>query len=169
MRDDSVPVLRSPRLRLRPIAAVDAADLLALAHDIHVTRYLHEGAPPSAEEQHGRIARGLEQWALRGYGMMTIADAGGFVGRMGVFHPAAAAEPLLVYALRRRSWGQGYATEAVPVILRWLRAAHGFEELSAHIDPRNVGSLRVAAKLGAVHRGTVGRAGVDLDRWVFPT
>jgi [ribosomal protein S5]-alanine N-acetyltransferase len=169
MEPARVPVLRSFRLVLRPLCAADHAPLLAMAQDAEVTRYLHEGPAPSAEDVHGRIARAVEQWERRGYGMMAVEDAGGFVGRLGAFHPADAPDPLLVYALQRSSWGKGYATEAVPLFLDWMRTAHGSERLPAHIDPRNTASIRVAAKLGAVRSGTVDRAGSRLDLWVFPT
>jgi len=154
---------------LRPLCVADHASLLAMANDVDVTRYLHEGPPPSAEEMLNRVTRAIGQWERRGYGMMAVEDVSGFVGRMGVFQLADDTEPLLVYVLCRSGWGKGYATEAVPLILEWMRTMHGTEQLLAHIDPRNTASTRVAAKLGGFRRGTVDRAGTMLDLWVFPT
>lgn len=111
----------------------------------------------------------MGQWERRGYGMMAIEDSGGFVGRMGVFHPTNVPDPLLVYVLCRSGWGKGYATEALPLLLKWMRITHKTEQLLAHIDPRNAASARVATKLGAFRRGTVDRAGTMLDLWFFPT
>jgi len=71
-----------------------------------------------------RMAIALGQWGLRGYGMMAIEDAQGFIGRIGFYHPYDLAEPPLVYVLGRRSWGIGYATEAVTLILNRMFATH---------------------------------------------
>jgi [ribosomal protein S5]-alanine N-acetyltransferase len=169
MQSASIPVLSSARLMLRPVSMAHHGPLLAIAQDADVTRYLHEGPEPSAEELNNRLTRAIGQWELRGYGMMVVEDASGIVGRMGVFHPAGIADPLLVYVLSRSSWGKGYATEALPLLLEWMRTTHGTEQLLAHIDPRNRGSLRVATELGAARQGTIDQAGNSLELWVFPT
>jgi len=106
-----VPVLRTARLTLRAIRAEDHGDLLALAHDPGVMRYMHEGPPPPAGDVWNRMASALGQWALRGYGMMVVEDWEGFAGRLGFFHSYGATDPLLVYAIASRAWGKGYATE----------------------------------------------------------
>ena len=85
MQSASIPVLSSPRLMLRPVSMADHAPLLAIAQDADVTRYLHEGPEPSAEELNNRLTRAIGQWELRGYGMMVVEDTSGIVGRMGVF------------------------------------------------------------------------------------
>jgi RimJ/RimL family protein N-acetyltransferase len=139
-----------------------------MAHDTAVTQYLHEGSAPSSEDVRNRVTRAMQQWERRGYGMMVVEDASGFVGRMGIFHPPDTPDPLLVYVLCRSAWGKGYATEALPLILDWMHTAHGSAKLLAHIDPRNAASTRVAEKLGAFRHGTVDRAGTTLDLWTFP-
>ena len=164
-----VPILRSPRPMSRALCAADHAALLAMAHDAEVTRYLHEGPAPSADDVRDRVARAAGRWDLRGYGMMAVEDADGFVGRPGVYHPADAADPLRVYALCRRGWGKGYATEGVGLFRGWMHATHKTRHPMAHIDPRNSAPARVAAKLGAGRDGTAIRGGTTLDVWVFPT
>ncbi|GJD62782.1 GNAT family N-acetyltransferase [Methylobacterium frigidaeris] len=167
MDTPAIPILRTARLTLRALGEADHAALHALAHDEVVGRYMHEGDPPSIDDIAARVAGSRRQWSLRGYGMMGVADAEGFAGRLGLFHPPAAADPLLVYALSRRGWGQGYATEAGRALLHWLRETHGAMPVLAQIDPRNEGSARVAAKLGGVRTGTVSRAGRTLDVWTL--
>lgn len=163
----TVPVLRSARLTLRAMRAEDHADLLALAQDPEAMRFMHEGPPPSPAEVWNRMAGALGQWALRGYGMMVAEDGEGFAGRLGFFHPYGGAHPLLVYALARRCWGRGYATEGVGCALGWLAQTHGSCRVTGHIDPANLASAQVARKLGALRDGTAEWAGVTLDRWVF--
>ncbi|AWN54443.1 GNAT family N-acetyltransferase [Methylobacterium sp. 17Sr1-1] len=162
-----IPILRTSRLTLRALGEADHAALHALAHDEAVGRFMHEGEPPSMAQIAARVAGSLRQWHSRGYGMMGVAGAEGFVGRLGLFHPPGAADPLLVYALGRRGWGRGYATEGCRAFLHWLRDTHGPMPVLAQIDPRNDGSARVAAKPGGVQTGTASRAGHVLDIWTL--
>jgi RimJ/RimL family protein N-acetyltransferase len=164
---NSVPTLKSCRLVLRALRADDHPHLLALARDPDVTRYMHEGPPPSAAEVWQRMATALGQWSLRGYGMMAVDDASGFVGRIGFYHPYDLAEPLLVYAFARRNWGNGYATESVALIRDWMFTRHSLPRILSRIDPNNAASARVASKLGAVRIGTAGQADAVLDLWAY--
>lgn len=63
-------------------------------------------------------------------------------------------EPELAYELLRRTWGQGYATEAGSAVLGWARES-GYRRLWATVRDWNVASLRVLAKLGFVESGRV--------------
>lgn len=58
-----------------------------------------------------------------------------------------AAEPELAYELLRRSWGQGYATEASWAVLDWARSS-GYERVWATVWDWNAASRRVLTKLG---------------------
>lgn len=163
-----IPVLRSHRLTLRALCQADTASLVTIAHDAEVTRYLHEGPAPSAEDVSNRVAGALLQWEQRGYGMMGVEDNQGFVGRLGLFHPVGVEEPLLVYVFDRRGWGKGYATEGVGLFLSWLRTAHELQHVLCHIDPSNTASAHVAARFGAMRTGTTLRIGNELDVWNLP-
>lgn len=162
-----IPVLRSSRLTLRRFCVDDHQHLLALANDPEVMRHMYEGSPPSAGEVWQRMAVALGQGGLRGYGMMAAHDKEGFVGRVGFWHPYELSEPLLVYALTRRVWGRGYATEAVDLVKDWIFATHRLPRLLSHIAPENIASARVASKLGAVRQGTTLRNGATLDVWSY--
>jgi RimJ/RimL family protein N-acetyltransferase len=162
-----VPILRTARLTLRAIRAGDHGDLLALAHDADVMRWMHEGPPPTAGEVWSRMAGALGQWALRGYGIMVAEDREGFVGRLGFFHPYGADDPLLVYAIAARAWGKGYATEVVGTALDWIMETHRPRRIGSNIDPSNTASARVAQKLGAVREGATEWAGATLDVWAY--
>lgn len=56
-------------------------------------------------------------------------------------------EPELAFELLRRSWGQGYATEASLAVLEWARSS-GYERLWATVWDWNTASHRVLAKVG---------------------
>ena len=143
----TTPVLRTSRLTLRAIRAEDHADLLALARDPDVMRYMHEGPTPTPADVWNCMAGALGQWALRGYGMMVVEDREGFAGRLGFFHPYGATDPLLVYAIASRAWGKGYASEGAQAALDWIMATHRPRRIGSNIDPRNTASARIAQKL----------------------
>jgi RimJ/RimL family protein N-acetyltransferase len=167
MNGIAIPTLRTARLVLRRPMAEDHPDFLALAADAEVARYMNEGPAPTPAEVWQRMAAALGQWGLRGYGMMAVEDAAGFIGRVGFFHPFGQPEPLLVYALARRAWGQGYATEAVAAARDWMFAEHGPGRLLSHVMPANAASARIAAKLGATCIGGLDQRGVRLDVWCY--
>ena len=100
--------------------------------------------------------------------MMGVDDSEGFVGGLGLFHPADVAEPLLVYVFDQRGWGKGYATEAVGLFLNWMTGSHKVRRVLCHIDSRNEASARVAAKFDATRIGIITRSGSELDVWCLP-
>ncbi|AOO82904.1 GNAT family N-acetyltransferase [Bosea vaviloviae] len=162
-----IPLLQTARLTLRAIRPEDHPQLMALAHDPDVAEFMHEGPPPSESDVWNRMANALGQWALRGYGMMALEDRDGFVGRVGFFHPYGIREPLFVYAIAKRGWGKGYATESARAALNWLFEMRQLQRVTAYIDPQNVSSTRVAQKLGAMPNGTTSWAGAIVDVWTF--
>ncbi|NNM44777.1 GNAT family N-acetyltransferase [Knoellia sp. DB2414S] len=56
-------------------------------------------------------------------------------------------EPELAFELLRRTWGNGYATEAVDAVIDWARSS-GHQRLWATVWNWNTASRRVLAKLG---------------------
>ncbi len=74
-----LPALATGRLALRPCAADDAPDLLALFAGPGVRRFLFDGAAPTAAE----IAAMLAGWAAlvpRGLGGWTLRPSGAPAG-----------------------------------------------------------------------------------------
>ena len=78
------------------------------------------------------------------------------IGDIG-FHgpPRAGATIELGYVLTPDAQGYGYATEAASALIHWTFARTGVAEIIAQIDPANVASLRVAAKIGMRERPPV--------------
>jgi [ribosomal protein S5]-alanine N-acetyltransferase len=58
-------------------------------------------------------------------------------------------EPELAFEFLRRTWGQGYATEASWAVLGWAQAS-GYRRLWATVSDWNAASRRVLAKLGFI-------------------
>lgn len=162
------PLLEGRKLTLRPLRMSDSHALHSLASDQAVSRFLHEGPVPSIKAIGERIAATQAQWGTRGYGMMAVEDKGGFVGRLGVYHPPDTTQPLLVYVFQKQSWGRGYATEGVSLLLTWLSRHDEPRSLIAYIDPLNHASRRVIEKFGAFKESTVQRGISTLDVWRVP-
>jgi RimJ/RimL family protein N-acetyltransferase len=155
-----IPVLQTPRLRLRGHRLADFADLAAMWADPVVVR--HIGGQPSTEaESWGRLHRYLGHWALLGYGFWAIEEAasGRYVGdigladfRRGIDHPLADA-PEAGWALAAWAHGRGFAGEAVAAALAWGDAHFGSPRVWCIIDPDNPASIRVAERAGFRRHG----------------
>ena len=57
------------------------------------------------------------------------------------------------WRLRPSAWGRGYASEAAAVLVRHGLIGLGLPEIIADIDAANLGSIRVAEKIGLRRRG----------------
>ena len=62
-------------------------------------------------------------------------------------------------------WGRGFATEASLACIAHIFCNTAVTELRADVDPRNVASLRVLARLGFVETGRAERTFLLGDEW----
>ena len=161
--------LVTARLLLRPFGPADAEAHARLYDDPEVTRWLGDG-PWLGEVARARSRKTLERfaeiWAAQGWGVWAVTDraTGQVLGQCGlkplVIDPNAAPEVEVLYALERRHWGRGLASEAAGAAL-----AHGFEALAlpriiAVARPDNAPSRAVLERLGLVHERDVTLAGI---------
>jgi RimJ/RimL family protein N-acetyltransferase len=166
-----VPVLLTPRLRLRGHRQADLADSLAMWCAPEVVRYIG-GRAFTEEEVWQRFLRYVGHWAVLGFGYWVIEDraTGRFVGEAGAGDARRALEPAwgpvmeVGWALHPWAHGHGRATEAVGAVLAWIddQRAKGAAGVGAErrvvcmIEEGNTASERVAAKVG-FSRYAVGR------------
>jgi RimJ/RimL family protein N-acetyltransferase len=134
--------LRTKRLTLRPIAACDTGDFLALAGQWSVARM-------TSDIPHPLSVRDARRWTSPCLGEVRLAILldGGMVGAVGYFRDRSGAGEL-GYWLGRPWWGHGIATEAADAVIR-----HGFNvdrlpAFSSSYFVDNPASGRVLAKLG---------------------
>ena len=145
-------VLETTRLRLRPWRVSEAAIQRELwaERDARVPerrRIDALGRPTVADIAEGIRAAGPPSTI----GLLAVErkDAGDLIGYAGLAEGGSETEgePELAYELLRRTWGQGYATEAARAVLERARSgAH--ERVWATVWDWNTGSLRVLEKLG---------------------
>lgn len=149
-----VPVLETPRLRLRAHMVQDFPALAAVWAEAAVTRHIG-GKPSTPSESWARLLRYRGLWPLLGYGYWAVEEkaSGKFVGDVGFADFHRAIEPA-IHGTAEMGWvlspdfhGKGYASEAVAAALHWLDAA-GKGRSVCIIDPANGPSLRIAGKHG---------------------
>jgi RimJ/RimL family protein N-acetyltransferase len=162
------PSFETARLLLRPRLLSDTDDCLAMDQDPAVTRFVT--GPWSNPAAHRALieTRTLGPWPP-GMGYWTIRlreDAATFVGWL-LLIPADAVGPEIEigWRLRRQFWGSGFATEAAQALLVHAFDALRASEVVADIAPGNVGSRRVAEKIGLKRKGTVFCAGAPAIRY----
>jgi RimJ/RimL family protein N-acetyltransferase len=163
----SVPVLETPRLRLRRHELSDFAATERLWGDPSVVRYIG-GVPALRSEAWARLLRYVGHWELQGYGYWLVEEraTGAFVGEVGLAEarreivPSIEGIPEAGWVLAPAMQGKGYAGEALDRVLRWSDTERGFPETVCLIAPEHVRSIRTAERAGFAFW----KAGVYRDR-----
>ena len=165
-----VPIIDTPRLRLRAFSEGDFAAYRALVSDPEVMRYLGDGRPLDDLAAWRQLATILGHWVLRGFGLWAVEerDSRRFVGQAGLLEPGGWPGFEVAYALHPSVWGRGYAREAAGAALRHARVVLGRREIISIIRPGNAASVRVATSLGAVRSHAIEFAGGTADVYRYP-
>jgi [ribosomal protein S5]-alanine N-acetyltransferase len=144
--------LVTERLVLREFEEADFTSTNIYERDPEVVRYQSHGVRSPAEsrdyiraviEESRKSPRHLFDLAV------TLREDGRLIGRCGMRMTAPEIrEAALWYVLHPAFWRRGYITEAARALVGF-----GFEDLDVHrffidCDPQNIGSARVAQKLG---------------------
>jgi ribosomal-protein-alanine N-acetyltransferase len=146
------------RLTLRPFEPRDHAAHAAMYADPQVTRFL-PGGPFLDEVAAARSARSLahfaSHWARHGWGVWAVIDkdSGAVIGQCGLNHLPDGSDVELLYALARKAWGRGLATEAGRAALDHGFASVGLHRIVAVTRPEHGASRRVMEHLGMEHEG----------------
>lgn len=151
-----LPTLQTPRLRLRPLAESDVADVFAVFSDPVVMRYwdgqlmgtLQDAMRYIDHIHHGFRRRDFFQWG--------IADAAtdAIIGTCTLTHLSTTHQRAEIgFALRQAQWGNGFGTETVKAIIEFAFATLELHRIEADVDPRNERSLRLLERLGFEREG----------------
>lgn len=161
-------VFRTPRLVGRQLEDTDVDELLAVYGDGPAMRWVGDGQPLARADCERWLEVTRRNYALRGYGMNAIVDAATaeVIGFCGLVHPGGQPEAEVKYALKRRHWGAGFATEAVRALLDHGARAWGLREVIATTAPQNLASHRVLLKAG-LRRAELRRNDDGSDTQVF--
>ncbi|WP_331743063.1 GNAT family N-acetyltransferase [Kitasatospora sp. NBC_01300] len=140
--------VRTGRLVLRESEVRDRAAFIELLASPEVHAYL--GGPRPRDELEREMSGAPERWP----GSFVVELDGAMIGQIllrratGHRRPAAAGKVDLGYLFLPRAWGFGYAAEACTAALDWLVDALPGEPVVLTTQSANVGSMRLAAKLG---------------------
>jgi len=143
------PTLQTQRLTLRPPEARDLDAWAELLANEESARFI--GGVMDRPQAWRVLALMTGSWPLRGFGQFSVIEkaSGQCVGRVGAWQPEAWPGREIGWALLRRAWGQGYATEAAVVCMDWVFDDLGWPEVIHCIHPDNEPSKAVAARLGS--------------------
>ena len=110
----------------------------------------HMGGVSSRADAWRHIAVILGHWQLRGFGMYAVCEKGSgrFVGRIGPNFPESWPDREIGWLLGREFWGKGYASEAAAAMRDMVFETLGWNRLVSLIAPGNVGSEKVAERIG---------------------
>lgn len=166
-------ILETQRLVLRHQVIEDLDDLWTLYQNPNITRYIPD-APRSREEAQEEL-----EWHMHGHphhpelGLWAtvLKENGKFIGRCGLlpWEVDGVHEVEVAYTIAEEYWGQGLASEAAQGILKY-----GFENLKLSrlvslIEPENIGSQKVAEKMGMKLEKKIQMPvnGVDYPVWIY--
>ncbi len=168
MSSSPLPVIRTPRLTLRPVTAADtpAIDALIAASRESFARWFGWARGSTRESVREHAQQMVDAMALgtaRHYVVLTNTE--GLIARVGLYDidpTNLSAE--LGYMLRTEYEGQGVMTEAVRALLAQTLGPNGLHRITAYVDTENVASQRVLERLGFQREGTVRHAACHPER-----
>jgi RimJ/RimL family protein N-acetyltransferase len=147
------PTLQTARLTITALTLAHWEDYAAAWADPELTTFIG-GKPRTRPESWTKFTQAVGLWPLCGYGYWAFLDreTGAFLGNGGLacFErgiDALEGFPEAGWAFVPAAWGRGLATEAMAAILNWADGQI-VSEIRCIIDPANIASDRVAAKLG---------------------
>lgn len=149
------PVLTTGRLTLRAHTQDDLGALAAMWGDAEVTRHIG-GQPRTHQDVWTTLLRTIGHWQVLGYGYWVVTRTGtgevlgeaGFADHKRGLPAKLAAGPEAGWAFGPAAWHQGIATETMLACQNWMDRAHAPPVTHCIIDPANLASQKVAAKLG---------------------
>ncbi|MDK3020271.1 GNAT family N-acetyltransferase [Pseudodonghicola flavimaris] len=143
-----IPVIETDRLVLRgPVESDFDAHAALMASER--SRFI--GGPQDRAIAWRGFSGSIGHWVLRGYGMWVIADKADDtpLGRVGFINADGWDEPELGWHLYESAEGQGVAHEAALAARAYGAAQFGLDGVISYIDPANLRSQALAARLGA--------------------
>lgn len=164
-----MPILRTERLVLRPIAPPDVDALHRFWTDPGVRKYLWDNEIISQDQVREIIAESERCFADIGCGLFAIELAEcpdelvGFCGLRHMFAETAgpADDVELLYGILPRYWGEGLVTEAARRVLHFGFEDCGLQRILGATDTPNQRSVRVMQRLGMTFEDRRNHRGLD--------
>lgn len=152
----AIPLLKTPRLRLRPFVAADASEVQRLAGDRRVaetTASLPHPYPDGAAETwigtHAAKWHAHEELIFA----ITLKSTGQLLGSISLVLLTADSKAELGYWVGLPYWNQGFASEAAQAVIDCGFRTLGLNRIQAHHLASNSASGRVMEKAGMSREG----------------
>ncbi len=159
--------LSSERFDLRPIASADATPLHELWTEESVREFLWDGEAIPFEQTQGVIVESGRLFREERLGIWGIREreVDALVGFAGYWYFREPPVLELLFGVAADRQGQGIATEAARVLIRYAFEQLGLPTIEASTDVGNKASVRVLEKLGMSL--TERRVADGLDTWFY--
>ena len=166
-------IFETTLLRARHLERADLDALLDVYGDAEAMRFVGDGRPLTQALCLKWLEVTEENYRRRGYGMFALEDRSSkdVIGFCGLVHPGDQVDVEIKYALKRRFWGMGLATEAVRAMLEYGATVKGLRRIIATTAPQNTASHRVLVKAGMVPsllRNNENGSSTQLFSWQSP-
>lgn len=147
------PILVTERLILRPPSADDFEGWAAFHADPETMRYLN-GVQERAAAWRGLCAM-AGAWHIKGFAMFSLVlrETGEWIGRIGPWQPEGWPGTEVGWGVMSQYAGKGYALEAAVATIDYAFDLLGWDEVIHTIDPENLGSIKLAERLGSYNQG----------------
>jgi RimJ/RimL family protein N-acetyltransferase len=158
------------RLRLREIAAADAAFILALLNEPSFIQNIGDRGVRTLDAARAYIANGPSaSYARHGFGLYLVErlEDEAPIGICGILRRDALPDPDLGFAFMPAYWKHGYAFEAASAVLAHARGPLAIGRLLAVTNPANEPSIRLLGRLGFTLEGTTRLADGGADLKLF--
>jgi [ribosomal protein S5]-alanine N-acetyltransferase len=139
--------LRTERLILRRARPGDLEAMHAVLSDERAMQYWSEGPHADIERTKEWLDSMVDAAPEQSDDFVITLD-GEVIGKLGTWRI-----PDIGFIILSEHWGRGYAAEAMRAFLTHIFESRGVELLTADVDPRNTGSLRLLKDHGFVETG----------------
>jgi ribosomal-protein-alanine N-acetyltransferase len=145
--------IRTSQLQLRMLEPQDADAIWEFASDPQVTRYTAFATHRQRSDTEAYLRFVFDRYAAGDLAALAMVElkSDQVIGTLGVA-PARTEDAFEIgWAVQRRSWNRGYATQALRATLEHFFCEKGAKLIFAHAAAANAASIRVMQKAG-MHR-----------------
>src|SRR3954447_9786710 len=144
-------VLETERLRVRWLAAEDAAFMLELVNDPAWLQFIGDRGVRTLEDARGYILNGpVTMYRRAGFGLylVELKQSATPIGICGLIQRAGLEDIDIGFAFLPAFCGQGYAYESAAATMTYAQDTLGLNRIVAITAPDNQRSIRLLTKLG---------------------
>jgi RimJ/RimL family protein N-acetyltransferase len=141
-------MIETERLLLRPMQSNDIDAIFLMRSDADVMRFIRE--PQKRQESVNWIKLVSSKWKSHKIGFCSVIykETNELIGWCGLWKLSETSEIEVGYAIRKKFWGKGFASESAGAFLDYGFTKLNLTKIVAVAKPENKKSRRVMEKLG---------------------